>query len=153
MILRDFIKQMRRIFRFKRGPTCQPRFLAEEPAVIKPGLIYIVGEEKCRWAAVFKCPCGCGDAVWLNLLQGHSPQWEVEQHTGGKISFRQPHCRLPQPLLPLAQSHPLVPLPLPTNPSPARQPGVTPPSKFIFSPSASQPPGAVSTQLEVFSCF
>jgi hypothetical protein len=87
MILRDFIKQMRRIFRFKRGPTCQPRFLAEEPAVIKPGLIYIVGEEKCRWAAVFKCPCGCGDAVWLNLLQGHSPQWEVEQHTGGKISL------------------------------------------------------------------
>jgi hypothetical protein len=87
MILRDFIKRMRRIFRFKRGQTYQPRFLAEEPAVIKPGLIYIVGEEKCRWAAVFKCPCGCGDAVWLNLLQGHSLRWEVEQHPGGKISL------------------------------------------------------------------
>src|SRR5437879_3591112 len=87
MSLADLIWRMRRIFRLKRGPTYQTHFLTEEPPVVRPGLIYIIGETSWYWAVAFKCPCGCGDAVWLNLLEGHSSRWEVEHHSDGKISL------------------------------------------------------------------
>lgn len=49
---------------------------ADEPEVLTPNVLYLVGEQE-KWAAVFLCPCGCDKAVWLNLLKGHRPRWSV----------------------------------------------------------------------------
>jgi hypothetical protein len=85
MTISDFGKRMRRIFRFKRGPSYRPHFVAEEPTTVRPGLLYVIGTEQQRWAVVFKCPCGCGDDVWLNLLSGHHPRWEIRPDASGRI--------------------------------------------------------------------
>lgn len=53
----------------------RPQFDSAEPETAQPGTIHIVGEPRRAWALVFKCPCGCGDDIWLNLLKGHTQQW------------------------------------------------------------------------------
>lgn len=34
----------------------------------------------------FRCPCGCGETVSLNLMASHSPRWRVERHSNGTLS-------------------------------------------------------------------
>jgi hypothetical protein len=48
----------------------------DEPDVLTPKVLYLIGEQE-KWAAVFLCPCGCQNPVWLNLLKGHRPRWSV----------------------------------------------------------------------------
>jgi len=60
---RHLQRWFRKIFRRKRRPVYRPRFEAEEPAAIEPGIIYIIGEQGYQWAIAFKCPCGCGNDV------------------------------------------------------------------------------------------
>ena len=86
-MLRRFIQSWRRRFRFKRGNAYRLCFLPEEPEAIAAGTIYVVGEANHHWAAVFKCPCGCGADVWLNLLDGHTPCWTFELDSTGRLSF------------------------------------------------------------------
>lgn len=35
-----------------------------------------------KWC-FFKCPCGCGQQVVLNLMKSHHPVWRVVQEEGG----------------------------------------------------------------------
>jgi hypothetical protein len=42
-------------------------------ALVSPG-----GKQK--WL-IFKCPCGCGQEVALNLMSAHFPHWRVDVHT------------------------------------------------------------------------
>lgn len=44
---------------------------------IKERIIYIVGENGYHWVAAFKCPCGCGDLIQLNLLKEAIPFWNI----------------------------------------------------------------------------
>lgn len=55
---------------------------AEEPEVLLSSVLYLVGEQE-KWAAVFKCPCGCQEPVWLNLLEGHRPRWSISVSAEG----------------------------------------------------------------------
>ena len=61
---------------------------SDTPEEIDPYVVYLVGNENKQWAAVFKCPCGCGDAVWLNLLTAPDrPTWHITKHLIGHFSI------------------------------------------------------------------
>jgi hypothetical protein len=71
--------------------------ICDEPEILKPRVIYLVGEID-PWVAVFKCPCGCEKNVWLNLLKAHRPRWYVVVNQNGSPTVspsvnRQVGCR------------------------------------------------------------
>lgn len=44
---------------------------------IPSGVIAIVGGlDWAKWA-LFKCPCGCGDALTLSLMKSFKPRWRL----------------------------------------------------------------------------
>lgn len=59
----------------------------EQPDALSPGECYLIGESEFRWFAVLICPCGCGDAVVLNLLTEMRPCWRVEVHPNDVVTF------------------------------------------------------------------
>ena len=44
---------------------------------IRKYTIYWVGEEPYQWCAVFYCPCGCKEVIFLNLLPTAKPCWTL----------------------------------------------------------------------------
>jgi hypothetical protein len=51
------------------------KFINEVPDEIPERIIYIVGDRPHYWMLCFKCPCGCGDNISLNLLNQRRPCW------------------------------------------------------------------------------
>ena len=44
---------------------------------LKDGKLLLTGSaQKPKWLS-FKCPCGCGNVVSLNLMESHYPAWSV----------------------------------------------------------------------------
>lgn len=39
-----------------------------------------------RWLQ-FNCPCGCGEAVWVNLRRGAGPAWSLRVDNRGQVSL------------------------------------------------------------------
>lgn len=58
--------------------------LPDSPA---PYLVYIAGFGKNSWAASMLCPCGCKEAIELNLLREVRPRWDVVEHANGTVSL------------------------------------------------------------------
>jgi hypothetical protein len=57
------------------------------PEALKARTFYLIGEGGSYWSAVFQCPCGCGDDVWLNLIEAPGrPTWKVRQHGWSSFS-------------------------------------------------------------------
>ena len=53
---------------------------------LKAGKLVLIGpKQKPKWLR-FKCPCGCGDVIALNLMASHYPRWSVETHENGTLS-------------------------------------------------------------------
>jgi hypothetical protein len=68
------------------------------PDILKPLEIYIAGEKANYWGAALLCPCGCGQAIQLNLLKDARPCWHVHEEPDGSISiepsiWRQKGCK------------------------------------------------------------
>jgi hypothetical protein len=87
MNLSKVLRQLRRFLRIDHRQLYRPCFVADAPDTVKPGIMYIVGEKSCYWAAAFRCPCGCGETLWLNLLPGHSQYWQFELDRAASISL------------------------------------------------------------------
>ncbi|WP_420813195.1 DUF6527 family protein [Pararobbsia silviterrae] len=50
-------------------------------------MIALIGSaDNLKWAR-FKCPCGCGEVLALNLMPSHSPRWTVSSAPDGAISI------------------------------------------------------------------
>lgn len=80
-----------------RGRRWRVERIRDEPQGLLPRVLYLVGEHE-PWVAVFKCPCGCEQGVWLNLLKGHRPRWIVTTNRDGVPTVspsinRQAGCR------------------------------------------------------------
>jgi hypothetical protein len=58
------------------------------PRVLVPGVVYVLGENGYRWSAAFRCPCGCGATVQLNLLPEARPRWTLTVHDDRSVSLR-----------------------------------------------------------------
>lgn len=54
---------------------------------IEDNKIYIVGENGYEWQGAFNCPCGCGDLIQLNLLEGGENIWRIASRNSKKISI------------------------------------------------------------------
>jgi hypothetical protein len=39
--------------------------------------IFIGGKLKNNWVVVMRCPCGCGDKIYLNTLRSERPYWKI----------------------------------------------------------------------------
>lgn len=57
------------------------------PHPIQPDVVYQVGDHECVWAALLRCPCGCGDVIQLSLVRDARPSWRVQMHKDGKVSL------------------------------------------------------------------
>ena len=55
-------------------------------SALQQNCFVIVGtRERPKWAK-FKCPCGCGDTLSLNLMQSHRPCWQVTLEKDGSVT-------------------------------------------------------------------
>ena len=70
-----------------RDSTVRYECVEEFPRKLKPFTLYVAGEQQHFLAAAMLCPCGCGDAIELNLLQQASPQWKIRLHPNGSVSL------------------------------------------------------------------
>lgn len=51
--------------------------VADFPNEVAAGVVYLVGKENDKWAALFECPCGCDSVIHLNLISGSRPLWKI----------------------------------------------------------------------------
>jgi len=66
------------IWKLKRKPRYSYISTVDLPENINENVIYIVGENHCKWLAMLICPCGCGDVIQLNLLPECDDQWTIK---------------------------------------------------------------------------
>ena len=69
-----------------RGPRVRCEHVEDFPDSLKPGALYIAGQEPHLWAAALLCPCGCGDVIHLNLLKDASPSWTLRRHRNRSVT-------------------------------------------------------------------
>jgi hypothetical protein len=85
-------KRARETFRKVGKFLFAPRYFAhnveEFPQRVKKGLVYIVSEGPEPDTLIFKCPCGCKDTIYLNLLTDTHPCWKFEVNFIGLVSIR-----------------------------------------------------------------
>ncbi|MDX2072551.1 MAG: DUF6527 family protein [Haliscomenobacter sp.] len=60
------------LFCLIRDDSCLP-----EEQHIRKYTVYWVGEQPHQWCAVFYCPCGCKELIYLNLLPTAKPCWSL----------------------------------------------------------------------------
>lgn len=53
-------------------------YVADTPERLASETIYIVGENNHYWCAAMLCPCGCGDGVFLSLVEEDYPSWKCK---------------------------------------------------------------------------
>lgn len=65
-----------------RAPRVMVESVNELPDIIKPLLLYAVGDGK-PWLAAIDCPCGCGSVIQLSLLEDDAPHWSLSIERDG----------------------------------------------------------------------
>lgn len=68
-------------------PTYRGQHVTDLPDRLKPGLVYIVGDDGYDWSASMLCPGGCGKPLEMNLLPDAHPTWKVAEQPDGLISL------------------------------------------------------------------
>lgn len=74
-----------RWFRLLLDPSKRYRhtFVEDPPSQLEDSLVYLIGDGGRPWSASFKCPCGCGEAISLSLIEHDNPSWHVSTRTSG----------------------------------------------------------------------
>lgn len=54
------------------------KYLIDPPDNIQSETIYIIGDRNKYWALYFKCPCGCGADIALNILEDTKLFWKYK---------------------------------------------------------------------------
>lgn len=83
-IIRKVIHWVGTFLFFPEYISCE---LKEFPKQVDNGVIYIVCEGKEPETLIFKCPCGCFEIIYLNLLRDTRPCWEFKNNFFGLISI------------------------------------------------------------------
>lgn len=80
------------IFRWLAGLFDQRYYTIERseelPKVLKPKVLYLLGDKSDPWVASMLCPCGCEEKILLSLLPMDKPSWEVNHDKYGKTSLQ-----------------------------------------------------------------
>ena len=53
-------------------------FEEDVPERLRGNALYIIGAKNYYWAIILLCPCGCGEAIHLNLLKRAYPMWKYK---------------------------------------------------------------------------
>ena len=59
------------------------RHIDDEPDAYSPGVLYVIEDTGKPWAAAMDCPCGCGNALHMNLLLDTKPVWSLKINSRG----------------------------------------------------------------------
>jgi hypothetical protein len=80
---------IRHLYRRVRGQESPLRTLIVEELPDNPmaGIMYLLGVNQKPWATAFRCPCGCGALIELNLLPEARPSWQVKPYWDGTVSL------------------------------------------------------------------
>lgn len=49
-------------------------------------LVLVGSAEKAKWVR-FRCPCGCGEVIALNLMQSHYPRWTATRDATNRLTL------------------------------------------------------------------
>src|SRR5258708_36766440 len=74
LMIKNLLTKIARIGNRRRYRTLS---VEEVPDLIKPRVVYAVGEKERPWMAALKCPCGCGESIQLSLLTDDFPSWKL----------------------------------------------------------------------------
>ncbi|MFP5274974.1 DUF6527 family protein [Coleofasciculus sp.] len=79
MFLRSLVRHILLSLRLIKQPELIGRIISSHPTPeeIAPSEIVIVGDEKYRKWACFRCPGGCGEVILLSLNTSRRPSWKV----------------------------------------------------------------------------
>jgi hypothetical protein len=61
--------------------------VAEFPAVVENGKVYIVCEGEEPDTLLLQCPCGCTETIYLNLLPDTRPYWRFRVNFLGQVTI------------------------------------------------------------------
>lgn len=59
----------------------------DEPPVLRPHTVYLVGDSGRPWKAMLLCPCGCGETIELNLTPPGKPLWTLRLDADHKTTI------------------------------------------------------------------
>ncbi|MGX1927994.1 DUF6527 family protein [Flagellimonas sp. 2504JD4-2] len=78
MLVKKLFDWLKALFK-KKEKRFKYEVVSELPEAPLERTLYLEGdeEEKDYWYALFKCPCGCGDSIMLNLMTDAKPCWKV----------------------------------------------------------------------------
>jgi hypothetical protein len=70
----------------------------DEPEKCDAGILYVIEDTGRPWAAAMACPCGCGQALHMNLIPDTKPVWNLKHESNGTPTlapsvWRQEGCR------------------------------------------------------------
>lgn len=57
--------------------------MSAEPA--RRELLVVGSQDKPKWVK-FRCPCGCGEVLALNLMQSHFPRWAIARDDANRLT-------------------------------------------------------------------
>lgn len=85
---RFFCKAIRRTIRLLRlgTPPLEAEAVDSTPERPRNDTVYLITDDGVPWSVAMRCPCGCGEMLFMSLLEG-SPRWRVEQHRNGTVSM------------------------------------------------------------------
>lgn len=75
---------------FRRPKTYQVIYIEDDehlPRRLSSRMVYILGVQGNEWLAEMVCPCGCGEIVFLNLLQDELPNWQWRVNANGVVTL------------------------------------------------------------------
>ena len=73
--------------RLTKGVSFRSIKAEELPDLLETNKIYLLGEGSYLWSAVMICPCGCKEALHMNLLADAKPNWVVTEHFDGTLTL------------------------------------------------------------------
>lgn len=93
-VIRRFLVTLWRRFFPHKPPQRQEHFsgvayadsaTTAKDAIDQKALVLIGTKEHSKWLR-FRCPCGCGEELALNLMKSHYPCWTVTLHKDNTMS-------------------------------------------------------------------
>lgn len=82
MILNWFAKLAQKFRSFFRT-NYMLQYVEDEPSTLINKTIYVIGDEDFPAIATFNCPCGCMQAIQLNLIPTkNKPSWSIDNLGG-----------------------------------------------------------------------
>lgn len=81
------LRQMACVAFSRFGKRLRVTLADDIPDEVEPDNFYVVGDLRRPQYAVFKCPCGCGRDIELNLNPSSRPCWDLSFHVFGTVSL------------------------------------------------------------------